>query len=124
MAFLRIGSKSDAFHRQGKIWQCTTGLPSDITIEIGDVSFQLHKFPLLSRSGLLAKRINGEDDANQPITVLQLTDVPGGAKAFEFVARFCYRVKIELNVVNVVSVVSVRCVEDYLQVKEELGRGI
>ncbi|XP_047337617.1 BTB/POZ domain-containing protein At5g03250 [Impatiens glandulifera] len=120
MAFLRIGSKSDAFHRQGKIWQCTTGLPSDITIEIGDVSFQLHKFPLLSRSGLLAKRINGEDDSNQPITVLQLTDVPGGAKAFEFVARFCYGVKIELNALNVVSV---RCAADYLQMNEEFGEG-
>nr|AGT16481.1 NPH1 photoreceptor-interacting protein [Saccharum hybrid cultivar R570] len=29
---------------------CTTGLPSDVVIEVGDMTFHLHKFPLMSRS--------------------------------------------------------------------------
>uniref|UniRef100_M8B3J9 BTB/POZ domain-containing protein n=1 Tax=Aegilops tauschii TaxID=37682 RepID=M8B3J9_AEGTA len=29
---------------------CTTGLPSDVVIEVGDMTFHLHKFPLMSKS--------------------------------------------------------------------------
>ncbi|XP_010557887.1 PREDICTED: BTB/POZ domain-containing protein At5g66560 isoform X2 [Tarenaya hassleriana] len=32
---------------------CTTGLPSDIEIEVDDMTFHLHKFPLMSKSGKL-----------------------------------------------------------------------
>ncbi|KAJ4747380.1 Phototropic-responsive NPH3 family protein [Rhynchospora pubera] len=35
---------------KGQAWFCTTGLPSDIVIEVGEMSFHLHKFPLMSRS--------------------------------------------------------------------------
>lgn len=36
-----------------------TGLPSDIVleVEVGEVYFHLHKFPLLSRSGVMERRI-------------------------------------------------------------------
>ncbi|CAL4927531.1 unnamed protein product [Urochloa decumbens] len=35
---------------KGQAWFCTTGLPSDVVIEVGDMTFHLHKFPLMSRS--------------------------------------------------------------------------
>ncbi|KAJ1293436.1 hypothetical protein BS78_01G068300 [Paspalum vaginatum] len=35
---------------RGQAWFCTTGLPSDVVIEVGDMTFHLHKFPLMSRS--------------------------------------------------------------------------
>ncbi|KAL2978555.1 hypothetical protein AAZX31_13G123900 [Glycine max] len=110
MAFMRLGSKSDAFHREGQTWNCTTGLPSDVTV----------KFPLLSRSGLLKKLIadfTNEDGSN---CVLQLDDVPGGDKTFELVTKFCYGVKIEVTASNVVSL---RCAAEHLQMNENYGEG-
>ncbi|KAG4959516.1 hypothetical protein JHK82_036228 [Glycine max] len=120
MAFMRLGSKSDAFHREGQTWNCTTGLPSDVTVKVGETSFFLHKFPLLSRSGLLKKLIadfTNEDGSN---CVLQLDDVPGGDKTFELVTKFCYGVKIEVTASNVVSL---RCAAEHLQMNENYGEG-
>lgn len=52
--------------------------------------------------------------------ILQLSQLPGGAKSFELVAKFCYGVKIELTSMNVVSL---RCAAEYLQMTEEYGEG-
>ncbi|XP_049362700.1 BTB/POZ domain-containing protein At5g03250-like [Solanum verrucosum] len=118
MAFLRLGSKSEAFRREGQAWHCTSGLPSDVTIEIGEMSFYLHKFPLISRSGLLAKLVKDSSNDDVSVSVLQLNDIPGGAKAFELVAKFCYGVKIEITPLNIVSL---RCASEYLQMTDEYG---
>ncbi|XP_031743280.1 BTB/POZ domain-containing protein At5g66560 isoform X3 [Cucumis sativus] len=42
---------------------CTTGLPSDIVIEVEDMAFHLHKFPLMSKSRKLHNLIT-EQEAN------------------------------------------------------------
>nr|GME06430.1 BTB/POZ domain-containing protein At5g03250-like [Ipomoea batatas] len=120
MACMRLGSKSEAFHREGQSWHCTSGLPSDVTVEIGEMSFHLHKFPLLSRSGLLDKMIRESNKNDGSMCVLQLGDIPGGAKAFELVAKFCYSIKIELTASNIVSL---RCAAEYLQMTEDYGEG-
>ncbi|WCJ34530.1 Phototropic-responsive NPH3 family protein [Euphorbia peplus] len=119
---LRLGSKSDSFHLQGQTWVCANGLQSDVTIEIGGVSFNLHKFPLLSRSGLLEKMIE-----ELPITlesssspILNLDQIPGGSRAFGLICKFCYEVKIELTCQNVVSV---RCASEFLEMTETYGKG-
>ncbi|KAI3669877.1 hypothetical protein L6452_41336 [Arctium lappa] len=31
-------------------WFCTTGLPSDVVVDVGDMTIHLHKFPLMARS--------------------------------------------------------------------------
>ncbi|RZR79804.1 hypothetical protein BHM03_00005631, partial [Ensete ventricosum] len=130
---------------------CTTGLPSDIIIEVGEMAFQLHKvsfnilfhegtknvkllalyniavicveetfvFPLLSKSALLAKLIEEISD-EQEGCVVKLDDIPGGSKAFELVARFCYGVKFELTASNVVCL---RCAAEHLQMTEEIAEG-
>lgn len=51
---------------------------------------------------------------------LQLDDIPGGAKAFELAARFCYDVKIELNAHNVVCL---RCAAEYLRMTDDYAEG-
>ncbi|CAL4918080.1 unnamed protein product [Urochloa decumbens] len=116
MASMKLGSKPDAFKRQGQAWLCTTGLPSDVTVEVGDMSFHLHKFPLLSKSAFLARSI--EENSDQEECVIKLNDIPGGAKSFELVARFCYGVKIELSPANVVYL---RCASEHLQMTEEVA---
>ncbi|XWS43586.1 hypothetical protein CRYUN_Cryun16bG0117000 [Craigia yunnanensis] len=120
MAFLRLGSKSEAFHREGHSWICTSGLPSDVSINIGEMSFHLHKFPLLSRSGLLEKFIEECSSGDGSSFSLRLNDIPGGAKAFELISKFCYGVKIELTAQNVVSI---RCAAEYLQMTDDYGDG-
>ncbi|KAJ3674472.1 hypothetical protein LUZ60_005088 [Juncus effusus] len=123
MACVKLGSKPDSFKRQGQAWICSTGLPSDVTVEVGDMSFHLHKFPLLSKSALLEKLI--EETSNSPNSsedqcIIKLADLPGGAKSFELVARFCYGVKLELTASNTVQL---RCAADHLQMTEEISEG-
>ncbi|XP_010905431.1 BTB/POZ domain-containing protein At1g30440 [Elaeis guineensis] len=117
MACMKLGSKSEAFQRQGQAWFCTTGLPSDVTVEVGDMSFHLHKFPLLCKSSLLEKLIKEKSDDEEGC-VIQLHDVPGSAEAFEIVAKFCYGVKLELTASNVVYL---RCAAEHLQMTEEIA---
>lgn len=116
MASVKLGSKPDAFKRQGQAWFCTTGLPSDVTVEVGDMSFHLHKFPLLSKSAFLERSI--EENSDQEECIIKLNDIPGGAKSFELVARFCYGVKIELSPANVVYL---RCASEHLEMTEEVA---
>ncbi|KAI4382726.1 hypothetical protein MLD38_008652 [Melastoma candidum] len=121
----KLGSKPDVFRLDGNTWLCSTGLPSDIAIEIGETSFHLHKFPLLSRSRLLEGLIgeqpdHGGGDGVDNMCTLRLDGIPNGAKSFLFVAKFCYGVRIELTAWNVVSL---RCAAEYLGMKEGYGEG-
>ncbi|XP_071722241.1 BTB/POZ domain-containing protein At1g30440-like [Rutidosis leptorrhynchoides] len=119
MACMKLGSKTDAFQRQGQAWFCTTGLPSDVVVEVEEMSFHLHKFPLLSRSGVLEKLI-AEASEDEEKCAVNLPDIAGGAKTFELVAKFCYGVKLELTASNVVLL---RCAAEHLEMTEEYGEG-
>jgi len=69
---------------------------------------------------LLEKRIGeltSEDGSNG---IVKLNDMPGGSKAFELVAKFCYGMKLELTSSNVVSL---RCAAEYLEMTEDYGEG-
>lgn len=116
MACIKLGSKTDAFKRQGQAWFCTTGLPSDIVVEVGEMSFHLHKFPLLSRSGVMERLIAEASEEGEEKCSICLPDIPGGAKTFELVAKFCYGVKLELTASNVVYL---RCAAEHLEMTEE-----
>ncbi|GAA0169582.1 hypothetical protein LIER_24032 [Lithospermum erythrorhizon] len=120
MACMKLGSKTDAFQRQGQAWFCASGLPSDVVVEVGEMSFHLHKFPLLSRSGAMEKKIAEASEKREDGSVIQLPDIPGGAKAFELIAKFCYGVKLELTAANVVYL---RCAAEHLEMTEEYEEG-
>ncbi|XP_022146548.1 BTB/POZ domain-containing protein At1g30440 isoform X1 [Momordica charantia] len=120
MACVKLGSKSDAFQRQGQAWFCTSGLPSDIIVEVEEMSFHLHKFPLLSRSGAMERMIAEAPEEQEEGAVINIPDIPGGAKTFELVAKFCYGVKLELTASNVVYL---RCAAERLEMTEEYGEG-
>lgn len=115
---MKLGSKADAFQRQGQAWFCTTGLPSDIVVEVEDMSFHLHKFPLLSRSGVMERLIADASEQGDGGCTISLHDIPGGAKTFELVAKFCYGVKLEITAANVVHL---RCAAEHLEMTEEYG---
>ncbi|XP_047088581.1 BTB/POZ domain-containing protein At5g66560-like [Lolium rigidum] len=50
---------------RGEAWFCTTGLPSDVVFEVQDMSFHLHKFPLMSKSRKIS-RILTEQEEERP----------------------------------------------------------
>ncbi|CAA2980177.1 BTB POZ domain-containing At1g30440 [Olea europaea subsp. europaea] len=83
------------------------------------MSFHLHKFPLLSRSGVMERMI-AEASEDEEGCIIKLSDVPGGAKTFELVAKFCYGVKLELTAANVVQL---GCAAKHLEMIEEHGEG-
>ncbi|TXG59544.1 hypothetical protein EZV62_014117 [Acer yangbiense] len=131
---------------KGQAWFCTTGLPSDIVIEVDEMSFHLHKFPLMSKSRKLhqliteqetnpvnASRQDGDDaDNNNNETEIveeedkveeeeaechiSLPDFPGGSETFEMVAKWCYGVKMELSSSNVAPL---RCAAEFLEMTDD-----
>ncbi|XP_051178467.1 BTB/POZ domain-containing protein At5g66560-like [Lolium perenne] len=47
---------------RGEAWFCTTGLPSDVVFEVQDMSFHLHKFPLMSKSRKISRMLTEQDE--------------------------------------------------------------
>lgn len=43
MATMKLGSKPEIFVLQDLTWRCTTELESDVVVEVGEMSFYLHK---------------------------------------------------------------------------------
>ncbi|XP_062214445.1 BTB/POZ domain-containing protein At5g66560-like [Phragmites australis] len=131
---------------KGQAWFCTTGLPSDVVIEVGDMTFHLHKFPLMSRSKKLhdlimnnesreAKSREGgeeeqeedageireeevvlEEDKEADVHRIRLPEFPGGAEAFELAAKFCYGVKLDLTPTTAAPL---RCAAEHLGMSDD-----
>ncbi|KAI3813321.1 hypothetical protein L1987_18041 [Smallanthus sonchifolius] len=52
-----------ATNSKGQAWFCSTGLPSDVVVDVDDMTFHLHKFPLMAKSRKLHELIT-EQEAN------------------------------------------------------------
>ncbi|GKV16565.1 hypothetical protein SLEP1_g27193 [Rubroshorea leprosula] len=66
------------------------------------------------------ERLIAEASEEEEKCSINLPDIPGGAKTFELVAKFCYGVKLELTASNVVYL---RCAAEHLEMTEEYGEG-
>ncbi|XP_004498809.1 phototropic-responsive NPH3 family protein NPY1 [Cicer arietinum] len=119
MKFMKLGSKPDSLQSDGKfVRYISSELATDIIITVGEVKFDLHKFPLLLKSNRLQKLVSkaNEDNSDE----IYLDDFPGGPKAFEICAKFCYGMTVTLNAYNVVAA---RCASEYLEMTEDVDRG-
>uniref|UniRef100_A0A1D1YAW7 BTB/POZ domain-containing protein NPY1 n=2 Tax=Anthurium amnicola TaxID=1678845 RepID=A0A1D1YAW7_9ARAE len=119
MKFMKLGSKPDSFQAEGNsVRYVASDLPTDIVVNVGEVKFYLHKFPLLSKSIQLQNLVLKacEESANE----VHLYDFPGGPKSFEICAKFCYGMTVTLNAYNIVAA---RCAAEYLQMTEDIERG-
>ncbi|KAG6414924.1 hypothetical protein SASPL_122301 [Salvia splendens] len=112
------GLHTDGFHQRGHSWFVSTDIPSDFLVQIGDITFHLHKFPLLSRCAKMNRIIYESRDAE--INKLCLDDLPGGADAFELAAKFCYGVAVNLTATNISGL---RCAAEFLEMTEDLEEG-
>ncbi|KAK9750027.1 hypothetical protein RND81_02G167800 [Saponaria officinalis] len=134
-----MASEAPSTPSKRQAWFCTTGLPSDVVIEVDHMTFHLHKFPLMSKSKKLNDLITqqekeqlslnklnyqNDDDVESDEEELEeqeqchvsLANFPGGVETFETAAKFCYGVKIELTAGKVTSL---RCAGEVLEMTEE-----
>ncbi|KAK4742346.1 hypothetical protein SAY87_000347 [Trapa incisa] len=110
--------KTQGFELRDQSWYVATDVPSDLLVQVGDVHFHLHKYPLLSRSGRFNRIIYETRDPN--ITEVVLDDLPGGPEAFELAAKFCYGIAVDLTAANISGL---RCSAEYLEMTEDLEEG-
>ncbi|CAH8364078.1 unnamed protein product [Eruca vesicaria subsp. sativa] len=116
MKFMKLGTKPDSFQSdEDCIRYVASDLSTDVVINVGDVRFYLHKFPLLSKSARLQKLIAATIDEE-----INIPDIPGGPPAFELCAKFCYGMIVTLNGYNVVAA---RCAAEYLEMYESVESG-
>ncbi|KAL6985158.1 hypothetical protein U1Q18_018535 [Sarracenia purpurea var. burkii] len=119
MKFMKLGSKPDAFQAEGNcVRYVSSELATDVIINVGEIKFYLHKYPLLSKSNHLQKLVLKANEENTD--EIHLIDFPSGPKAFEICAKFCYGMTVTLNAYNVVAA---RCAAEYLEMTEDVDRG-
>ncbi|KAL9231910.1 hypothetical protein vseg_007071 [Gypsophila vaccaria] len=112
------GLKTDGFEQRGQSWFVATDIPSDFLVQVADISFYLHKYPLISRSGKLSRIIYETHEGE--LNKISLDDLPGGADAFELAAKFCYGIAVDLTAANISGL---RCTAEYLEMTEDLEEG-
>lgn len=104
--------------RRGTEWIMQTGVASDLIIQLGNLSFHLHKIPMVARSGYInrlvfERRSKAESESSMPIN---LDNVPGGAETFESVVRFCYGLKLDLTALNIAPLY---CAAHFLEMSDD-----
>ena len=82
------------------------------------VSFEFLQFPLVSKCGLIRRMVLEANDAD--LSLLDLPDVPGGAEAFELVAKFCYGINFEITPETIAMI---HCAADHLEMTEDYAVG-
>lgn len=92
----------------------TPEFPTDVSVAVGEANFPLHKFPLVSKSGYIRRMVAEAKDNN--LSSIQLAGIPGGPKAFEEAAKFCYGINFEVTSHNVSAL---RCAAEFLEMTEE-----
>ncbi|CAF2163256.1 hypothetical protein BRARA_G01158 [Brassica rapa] len=121
MKFMKLGTKPDSFQSdEGCIRYVASDLATDVVVNVEDVKFYLHKFPLLSKSARLQKLIAATVDEQSDAAEINIPDIPGGPPAFEICAKFCYGMTVTLNAYNVVAA---RCAAEYLEMYESIESG-
>ncbi|XP_019448678.1 PREDICTED: BTB/POZ domain-containing protein At5g48800-like [Lupinus angustifolius] len=109
-------SLANSAHQRCNEW-IFRDVPSDITIEVNGVTFSLHKFPLVSRSGRIRRLVAEHRDSD--ISRVELLNLPGGAECFELAAKFCYGINFEITPANVAQLC---CVSEYLEMTEDFSK--
>ncbi|GJN40067.1 hypothetical protein PR202_gb29234 [Eleusine coracana subsp. coracana] len=99
MKYMKLGTKPDTFYTGEAVRSVVSEIPADLIIQVNNTKYQLHKFPLLLKCGLLQRLCS--DSEEEPVPVA-LHDIPGGEASFELCAKFCYGISISINASNLV----------------------
>ncbi|XP_055808910.1 BTB/POZ domain-containing protein DOT3 [Solanum dulcamara] len=111
---------ADGFIKKEKSWFATSQLPSDLSIRVEDITFYVHKYPIIARCGYL-NQIDLHEPQNSNLGYdIKLEKFPDGSETFETILKFCYGLPISLNPANVAAL---RCGSEYLEMTEAMEEG-
>ncbi|CAH8281663.1 unnamed protein product [Eruca vesicaria subsp. sativa] len=115
----RVVALANSFEKKDRSWYVKSQIPNDLSIQVDDITFQAHKFPLISKSGYISN-IELQPSSSGNGYHLKLENFPGGAETFETILKFCYGLQLDLNPLNVAPL---RCASEYLYMTEEFQDG-
>ncbi|KAH1200560.1 BTB/POZ domain-containing protein [Glycine max] len=118
MKFMKLGTKADTFYTEQATRTLISEIAADLVIQINDITYLLHKFPLLPKCGLLQRLCYDTSDSES--VSLELHDIPGGEDAFELCAKFCYGIAINISAHNFVSAL---CAAKFLRMNDSIEKG-
>ncbi|KVI10645.1 hypothetical protein Ccrd_010951 [Cynara cardunculus var. scolymus] len=95
-------------------WSQETGLPASVCVHVADRVFNLHKYPLFSKSGFFMRKLSESNEIELP------QDFPGGPETFEMISLFIYG---SSTLVDPFNVAALRCAAEFLEMTEEYGSG-
>ncbi|KAE7998083.1 hypothetical protein FH972_002661 [Carpinus fangiana] len=98
-----LNAIADSFDKKELSWFITSQIKTDLSIEVQDITFKVHK-PSLSNSGY----------------DLKLENFPGGPETFKIILKFCYGFPVDLNCNNIAPL---RCASEFLEMTEEVEDG-
>ncbi|XP_060673062.1 BTB/POZ domain-containing protein At5g47800 isoform X2 [Ziziphus jujuba] len=121
MKFMKLGTRPDTFYTEEATRTVISDVPYDLSIQINNINFLLHKFALLPKSGLLQRLCSNDSGGDQTDhSRIELHDIPGGEEAFELCAKFCYGITINLSAHNFVPAF---CAAKFLRMTESVEKG-
>ncbi|KAH9605011.1 hypothetical protein KSS87_012896 [Heliosperma pusillum] len=107
------------FEKKDRSWSVTSDIPTDLSIQVEDITFNVHKYAVLSKSGYIG-RVDLHPTNSDFRCDIKLDNFPGGAASFEVVLKFCYGLPLELSPNNVALL---RCASELLEMTEEFEEG-
>ncbi|KAF7839952.1 BTB/POZ domain-containing protein DOT3 isoform X1 [Senna tora] len=100
-------------------WFITPQIPTDLSIHVEEATYNVHKFPLISKCAYI-RRLEVQPSISNVGYELKLENFPGGSETFEIIIRFCYGLPIDFNSKNIAAL---RCASEFLEMTEELEDG-
>ncbi|XP_050204443.1 BTB/POZ domain-containing protein DOT3 [Mercurialis annua] len=110
---------AESFEKKGRSWFITSQIPTDLSIQVQDITFTVHKYPLVSKCGYIG-RLELQPSISNFGYELKLENFPGGPEAFEIILKFCYGLPWDLNPNNIAAL---RCASEFLEMSEEFEDG-
>ncbi|CAK7334643.1 unnamed protein product [Dovyalis caffra] len=110
---------ADSFEKKDHSWFVTSQIPTDLSIQVQDITFTVHKYPLLSKCGYIG-HLELQPSFSNFGYELKLENFPGGAEAFKIILKFCYGLPLDLNPSNIAPL---RCASEFLEMSEEHDDG-
>ncbi|KAK9990238.1 hypothetical protein SO802_025223 [Lithocarpus litseifolius] len=97
----------------------TSQIPTDLSIQVQEITFNVHKYPLVSKCGYIG-RLELQPSISNYGYDIKLENFPGGSETFEIILEFCYGLSVDLNPNNIASL---RCASEFLEMTEEFEDG-
>ncbi|XP_020233281.1 BTB/POZ domain-containing protein DOT3 isoform X1 [Cajanus cajan] len=100
-------------------WFIAPQIPTDFSIQVQETTYDVHKYPLLSKCGYIG-RLEIQPFISNSGNALKLENFPGGSETFETILKFCYGLPIDFSPDNIAAL---RCASEFLEMTEELEDG-